>query len=84
MKTLVAGISTLVLGLAVAHGADTSVVPPQHPSNDPAQPTQPLDTNVEEQQSYDRQTDANGNVREQKRIDRKSKADKKIEEKTTY
>ncbi len=81
MKTLVAGISTLVLGLAVAHGAET-VVPPSQ-STEGMDP-RPQDGSVMTEQNYERQVQPDGTVREQKKTEQKSNLKKKVDEKTTY
>ena len=81
MKTLVAGLSTLLMGIAVAHGAEP-VVPPSQ-STDPVY-QQPQDGRATTEQNYERQVQPDGTVREQKKAEQKSKVKPKADEKSTY
>lgn len=84
MRILRLGISALVLGLAVAHGA--GVAPPR-PASDPrasAPAGSEENTSVQEDEETLRTRGPDGSVRDEQRVEQKSKTKKKIDEKTTY
>jgi hypothetical protein len=85
MNTLMACLSTLVLGLAVVHAAE-SVVPPSNPADSPESPTATESTDATTLR--DRERSGPRSVpepsRDRRRGDASSSAKKTIEEKTAH